>query len=530
MRSVMDISATARGRMMRAGLFTAAAAALVFATGCTKTTQGTRGPTTAPVTKGSLFAPPPTVTTTAGMIKGTMAYPTGDPKTSALLLEKNVPAEVIANKPYEYLLTVTNVSSAKLDNVVIHETIPAGLKLGDKLDGAALSVADGKAAISVGSLDAGASKTIKVPATATGAGAVTNCASVTYDSALCMNVNVVAPALAMTKTLPADVMLCDVIPMKFSLTNNGSGTARNVRLVDKLPEGMTTTDGKAEINLLLGDIAAGQSVNRGVDVKVAKTGEYTNTAVATADDGLKSEATSKVAAHQPVLVVEKSGPTKQYVGVPYNYDIKVTNKGDADAKETIVTDTLPAGLQATEASDNGRIAGGKVVWNLGSLAKGASKDLRLTVKGTETTTARNTVSAQAVCAAVASVSAETQLVGIPAILLEVVDNPDPVAVGGTTTYSITVTNQGSAVATNVKLVSELEQQMEYVESKGDTNGKANGKTISFEPLATLAPKAHATWTVTVKAIAEGDVRFKTTLTSDQLGRPVDELESTTFYK
>lgn len=525
MRSVMGLSSVARSRMMRAGLFSAAGAAILFATGCTKTSQSTS--TTRPTTGKSLFAPVPA---TAGMIKGSMAYPTGDPRTSALVLEKSVPAEVIANKPYEYLLTVSNVSSTKLDNVVIHETLPAGLKLGDKLDGAALTVAEGKASINLGTLEAGASKTIKVPATATGAGAVTNCASVTYDSALCMNVNVVAPALALTKTLPSDVMVCDVIPLKFSLTNNGSGTARNVKLSDKLPEGMTTADGKSEILLTLGDLAAGQSVNRSIDVKVAKTGEYSNTAVASADDGLKSEATSKVAAHQPVLIVEKTGPTKQYVGVPFTYDIKVTNKGDADATETIVTDTLPAGLDATEASDNGRISGGKVVWNLGTLAKGATRELKLTVKGREQSTARNTVSAQAACAAVASVTAETQLVGIPAILLEVVDEPDPVAVGGTTTYTIAVTNQGSAVATNVKLVSLLEDQMEFVAAKGDTNSKADGKTISFDPLATLAPKARAVWTVTVKATADGDVRFKTTLTSDQLSRPVEELESTTFYK
>lgn len=529
MRSVIGISSVARDRKLRAVLFVAAGAAVLFSTGCTKTRKSA-ATTQASATTQSLFAPPPTVTSAAGMVRGSMAYPTGDPRTSALVLEKAVPAEVIANKPYEYLLTVSNVSTTKLDNVVIHETLPAGLKLGDKVEGAAMSLANGKAAITVGTLEPGASKTIKVPATATAAGAVTNCASVTYDSALCMNVNVVAPALALTKSFPADVLVCDAVPLKFTLTNNGSGTARNVKLVDKLPEGMTTADGKNEINLVVGDIAAGQTKPVEVNVKLAKTGEYTSTATATAEDGLKAEASAKLAAHQPVLVVEKTGPTKQYVGVPFTYDIKVTNKGDADAKETVVTDVLPAGLTATEASEGGRITGGKVEWKLGALAKGASRELKLTVRGTETTTARNTVTAQAVCATVASVSAETQLVGIPAILLEVKDSPDPVVVGATTTYTIAVTNQGSAVATNVKLMGTLENQMEFVSAKGDTNSKAEGQTVTFDPLATLAPKATATWTVVVKASAEGDVRFKTTLTSDQLSRPVEELESTTFYK
>ena len=52
----------------------------------------------------------------------------------------------------------------------------------------------------------------------------------------------------------------------------------------------------------------------------------------------------------------------------------------------------------------------------------------------------------------------------------------------------------------------------------------------FQPLATLAPKAKATWRVKVKSVGGGDVRFRVSMTSDQLGRPVEETEATNFYQ
>ena len=110
-----------------------------------------------------MFAPLPA----NKMVRGSLAFPTGDPKTSAIVLEKAVPAEVVSGKPYSYELTVKNVSSTKLDNVIVTETVPAGLKLSDKLDGAALSIDEDRATMKLGSLEPGESRTLNVGATAT---------------------------------------------------------------------------------------------------------------------------------------------------------------------------------------------------------------------------------------------------------------------------------------------------------------------------------------------------------------------------
>ena len=53
--------------------------------------------------------------------------------------------------------------------------------------------------------------------------------------------------------------------------------------------------------------------------------------------------------------------------------------------------------------------------------------------------------------------------------------------------------------------------------------------MTFAPLKLLAPKAKATYRVIVKGVKAGDVRFRVSLTSDQMTSPAGETESTHIY-
>ena len=63
--------------------------------------------------------PEPTRSTEGGLYWTERAYPTGDKRTSVVVLESGTPGEVSVGTPYEYVLRVTNVSDMNLDNVVI---------------------------------------------------------------------------------------------------------------------------------------------------------------------------------------------------------------------------------------------------------------------------------------------------------------------------------------------------------------------------------------------------------------------------
>jgi len=463
------------------------------------------------------------------MVEVAKAFPTGETATSVVLLKKAAPGEVVVGQSYDYTYTVTNLTKLDLGDVVVTDAI------GDNFNAAASTpqaeIGAGKAIWKVGTLGPNETKVLKLSGTAKGSGDIANCAEVTYRTNLCLNIKAVQPGLKLTKQMPAEALLCDVIPITLVVTNTGTGVARNVKVTDTLPAGMKTLDGQQTVTFNACDLAAGQSREYKISAKADKTGQFNNPATAVADAGLKADAAASITVRQPVLDISKAVTRAEvFPGRPIDYDITVANKGDAPADGLVVVDTLPAGTSFVKASDNGSAGAGAVTWNLGTLAPGASKKVSVTVRADAiSSSVINKVTARANCANPVSAEVAAVVKGIPAILLEVIDVSDPIEVGGQETYVITATNQGSAVDTNVKIVCELEEHSDYVSSSGATVGTAAGKVITFAPLPSLAPKAKATWNVVVKAVKAGDTRFKTTLTSDVLERPVQETESTHMY-
>lgn len=459
----------------------------------------------------------------------TMYFPTGVSSTSVIKLTKTAPSSVVLNKDFSYNLAVTNISKNTVSNVKVTETLSDGFSLssaspeGQTLDG-------GKVLWNLGTIPAGGSKQITVTGKAARVGSIENCASVTYDMGACLAINVINPAIKLTKTAPDTALLCDTIPMTITVTNTGVGAAHNVIVTDAMPQGLTTLDGKTGIKYTIPVLEQGESKTFQLVAKAAKTGKYTNTASATADGGLSSEASASTMVQQPVLTITKTGPTKRFAGRPVEFTITAANTGDAVAKQTTIMDIVPVGSRFVKASDGGTLEGNNVVWNVGDLAPGAKKTVELTLVGTKLGDITNTANVTANCANSAVAKATTQIAGIPAILLEVVDEEDPIEVGSTVTYMIRVTNQGSLEGTNIKINVQLEDTAEFVKATGATKATANGRNISFAPLPRLDPKKQAVWKVVVKAIKAGDVRFGVNLTSDQINRPVRETEATNFYE
>ena len=207
----------------------------------------------------------------------------------------------------------------------------------------------------------------------------------------------------------------------------------------------------------------------------------------------------------------------------------MSNKGDGVARDTVIVDTISEGMSFIDATHNGRFENGQVVWNLGTLLPDTSERVSMNVRADNIGMQRNLAKVTAYCNE-ATAETMTDVVGIAAILLEVIDLEDPIEVGANVTYLINVTNQGSAVGTNIEINCILPDGMDYVTSSGPTMANVRGQNVSFVPLGTLQPQDTATYRVIVRGVLEGDLRFKVQLDSDQITSPVNETESTNVYK
>lgn len=456
-----------------------------------------------------------------------MTYPR--PDYGIIQVDKAMPKEVRLNKPFAYVIKVTNLTDVMLTDIVITETLSEGFEFEASEPTAAKNGSD--LVWEIESLGPKASKSIRISGTAKAANQLEHCTAVTHTIRDCAMVKVVEPTLELRKIAPSEALLCEPIPVDFVVTNTGTGAAQNVQIVDVLPAGLQTADGKGKIVLDAGTLKSGESRRFSVKVRATKTGAYANKAQATSAAGIKCESeTTLTNVRQPILSITKSGPQRQYLGRPVKYEISVLNRGDGPARDTMIEDIIPPGVTAIEATSGALSAGSKLVWELGTLEPNVSKKVQVSYMPTREGDLMATASASAYCAETVTDSAKTVITGIAAPRLAVVDLEDPVEVGNNTTYLITVTNEGSAADANIRIICAIDDKMQYISSAGATAGSIMGKTVSFAPLRNLEPKSKATWRVVVRGARAGDVRFKVTMHTDQLALPVEHTEATHIYK
>ena len=471
----------------------------------------------------------------------TVFYPTGHEVGAAVRLDRYGPTEVTQGANFDYELRVTNVSPRNLSNVMVSEATASAFTFGSAVPNPTSNTPGSGAGagsllvFNLGDMATGETKTIKITGKAGTAAQIASCAAVSFTIPSCCVVNVTAPALKITKAAPAEVGLCDMIPIRLVVTNSGTGMARNVTVRDALPSGLMTADGKNVFEANIGSLGAGESRNVDFNAKTDKVGTYNNSATAAAEGGLNasSNTTTTVVKNCALAITKTVNAAQQFSGRNATWTITVTNNGDGVARNVSVSDSLNNSTFVS-ATEGGRANGGGAMWSIGDLAPRQSKTLQLVTNsggfmGTVTNTA--TASSSDRCCAAATATATIEYRSLPAIVIELVDDPDPVAVGEETTFTIKVRNQGFKADSNLKAVFTLANGMQFVSGGGASAVTASGQTITLGTIPSIGPKQEVAWTVRVRCTAaNGDVRSKLSVTTDFFKNPIDEEESTNLYQ
>jgi uncharacterized repeat protein (TIGR01451 family) len=435
-------------------------------------------------------------------------------------LAKSMPAE--ASLGGEFMAELTITASGCAANVVVRDTVPAGASY--VRSEPAATVEGNELVWKIGNMDAGQTIKGKVWFKAEKEGTLVNCASVSADPRVCGATFVGKPALAIEKTGPETATLGSDVTYNIVVKNTGTAIARGVVVTDPVPTGMSHSSGKSELSFDVGDIAPGQSRPLAVTFKANQRGKVCNTATANSSNAGKVSDDACTVVMVPGLKVEKTGTKEQILGRNADYLITVSNTGDTTLNNVVVSDTAPAETSIV-AAPGATLSGNRATWTIAELKPGAkvTQTLKLTSK-----VAGN--HCNKVTASVGSLSDSAQACtlwkGIAAILLEAVDDPDPIQVGENTTYTIRVTNQGFADIHNMKIVVTCDDQITPVSTP---QGSISGKTVTFPVVATLPAKQMTSYSVIVKGAKAGDSRNKIVLTCDELTSSVEETESTTVY-
>ena len=227
---------------------------------------------------------------------------------------------------------------------------------------------------------------------------------------------------------------------------------------------------------------------------------------------------SVVPAAADLVLGVTDAPDPVVIGSNLTYTISVKNFGPSTASNVVVSAQLPATVNFVSASPGYSLGAGTVTFsNLGNLVKDASLTLNVVVQPyvvgpitnivnlssatTDPNLADNTV---ADVATVVPPSAD--------LALGIVDAPDPVVLGSSLVYSLTVSNFGPATAINVKLTNTLPAGVTFV-SASPSGYLLIGNTVVFTNLGNIGSGAQAGASITVQPTVSGEITDTATVSS-----------------
>lgn len=445
--------------------------------------------------------------------------------TDLYTLTKTVRRQVVVGQPFDYVYTLTAKTAIK--DVVVNDEVPSAASLISTSPTA--DVRGSSFTFPVGELAAGDTRTLTATMQANSTGTLVNCATVVAVPVACTEVLVGQPMIAVSKTVDRSTLkVGETATFTMTVRNEGSAVAENVVLSDRLPAGLRPADGSA-LSFSAGSLASGESKSFTLPVVATSKGQFCNVVEGVASNVVgdaNDKAEACITVLEPGLSVEKTGTADQFINRNATYSIVVTNTGETTLSPVQVVDTLPEGNVIVNAG-GGTVTGNTITWTIPSLGAGDKETFSLTVTNRVAGVTCNRVTASAPGDSLtASSQACTTWRGVAGVLLEFVDDPDPIMVGETTTFTIRATNQGNADLTNVRLSLAADSELSVVSASA---GVTSERKVEFPVTAVLAPKATVTYTVIVRGTSEGDARSRVTLETNETRAPVVEEESTTIY-
>lgn len=517
----------------------------------------------APIGAGMPFAaappigPPPATASGGGALRGASLPPDQFPltptgqgrpgaiqlegvQTPQLALEKRGPREIQVGKTARFEILVRNVGSATANDVVLRDSVPFGTALVATTPPASPTHASGgqgdaSAPASdlvwqLGALPPGGQARVALDVMPLQEGDVGSVASVSFRADASVRARATRPALEIVAEAPLPVLVGLESRLTITISNPGSGIATGVVLEGLLPEGLTHQAGH-ELEFDVGALSPGES--RTIDLVLATTGPGVHALrlTARADGQIEVSETVKIAVTAPTLELAVQMPSRRYLQRPATCVLSMTNAGTAPAVGVELVAQLPPGMKFIRATNAGYYEERthRVLWNLEELPAAETGQVEVVVMPIALGPQKVVAAARTTAGLSDQIGHTVEVEGLAALAFEVADSEDPIEVGGVSEYVIRVANQGTKPASGVRVSATLLGDMEPVDARGPSPHRVDNLTISFEPLAKLAPSEEATYRIRVRGRREGDQRVQVQLTSDDQPAPITKEEVTRVY-
>ena len=424
-----------------------------------------------------------------------------------------------------FTVTLSNRGPDAATNVSVADVLPAGLML---ISATPSQGTYAGGVWTVGTVSLSATPTLILTARVTNPNSQTNTAMISHADQFDPNPNNNQGSATVTPQ-QADLVVGkqvsnptpnvgDVITYTVTVANDGPNNATGVTLQDVLPAQVAFQSSAASAGSYdpttriwtVGSVPVGVTQTLTLMALVTMPGVQANTAsISHADqfdpDTSNNSDTASITPQEADLALTKfvSNP-RPNVGDTVTFSVTLTNNGFSNATGVEVTDQLPAGLTFVSATPSqGTYTSSTGLCTVGALANTASATLTITALVASPNAQTNTATishADQVDPDTGNNSASTTVTPQQAdlALTKTISNPTP-NVGDTVIFTVTLSNHGPDVATNVSVADVLPAGLALI-SAAPSQGTYVGGVWT---VGTVSPSVAQTLTLTVRVVSPG---------------------------
>ncbi len=452
----------------------------------------------------------------------------------SLTITKAGPATVAVGQSFNYTITLANNGRSISEPLTVRDVIPDGLTF---LSATQKENREGNQLIfTVPPIQPGMPYNIELTFRADRLGTFNNVASVQSADGMRAEASattLVAPPGRLTVNIegPQAAFVGEPIPYKITVTNVGTTPVSNIGLLATFDKGLVHATGDKPLEVPRFNLEGNQTQTFDLTLTARQEGRLNNRVTVTADGGITAEAEHPVQVTQPRLRLSVRGPKAKYLRSRIEWIIDVKNENSTPLSNVQIRSQLPPEVAFLDASDGGQLQGSQVVWDLGTLASGQQKQVRIHARAEQLAAqAVHRVNVSATPMIEEKTESAIELRGIPALSVEMMDDKDPVSVGDEVHYEVRLSNTGTLVTNNIELACVLSGELQFVKAIGSDGSVAEvrdgGRRLVFPTHNGLVPGTTLTYTITVRAEKAGDARFRTEIKSSLNSDPLIEEEST----
>jgi len=477
-----------------------------------------------------VYRPDPNAPNALGLLTGN-GETTVEWQASQVALTLNAPAAVAVGGDVPVTLTATNTGRIATRPVSIALPLPEGMQ--PRFSEPIARTEGGQLVWRLPALAAGEARAVRAVFQAPRAGLYTaTAASQTADglrSEAQATVRIASPELRVRLFGPRMAAFGERADFEVEVANPGEAPIENVVVRAEFDAALAHASRVSTLEVKLGTLGPRETKTLPLPLTASQSGQPRCRVMARADGNLYSEADATVAIVRRELWLGIAGPTTRYVGRPGNWDVRVANSGELPLTNVQVRVTVPATVRL-QSLDGGRAEGDTIVWLVEELKPGDER--KFTLKGTPTQFVQSAkLTGTATAEGIPEQRTETTLevLGMPALRLEVVPPASTIEVGKKVVYAIRVVNQGSLAARGIALtVSGAGEPpiLRPLHGTGPGVGRVEGTEIRYDKAARVDPRQALTYLVEVVAERPGDGRLRVEMTSDTAPAPVVVEEAT----